>query len=469
MAHRWIRAAEAWADRMSDEAPDINDLPLPSPSWAPVDLGPYLNGTHKQTEPSVGLTRSDGLHLLYPGKEHTVIGEMECGKSWYASACAAAELTKAGKVVYIHFEEADPTDTIGRLRELGVLDNIIREQFIFIGPDEPVHPDRLDTILALQPTLAILDGVNEAMSLHMMGIRDEDGAAVYRRRLVKPFTAIGTTVLSADHVVKDREKRDRGPLGSIHKGNGLTGTLILLENVAAFGRGERGCSHVFITKDRPGYLRRHGRPSKLPGKTFMGSLIVDDTRMYVPFLELAFLEPKAKADDDSEPGSETTDDDRLLAAIVEAETAGRQMSMRAVDNVSPFGKEPTRNIIERLMFAKRLTKTIAGQAHIYSALTTPTSGVDRSPFPVPAPIEREPGTVTRNAPNRSRNGQERSGTVDIVPELAERSIPPQNGHGDASSARIDPRHCVDCQTQIPVARVRCPSCWDTFNAAQDVS
>jgi hypothetical protein len=141
-----------------------------------------------------------------------------------------------------------------------------------------------------------LDGVNEAMSLNGWGIREEDGAGAFRRHLVKPFTQAGAAVLSLDHVVKDREKRDRGPLGSIHKGNGLSGSLILLENAEPFGRGMRGASHVFVTKDRPGFLRREGRPGKLPGKTFMGTLAVDDTRNFHDYLVLSFHAPKPAED-----------------------------------------------------------------------------------------------------------------------------------------------------------------------------
>lgn len=133
------------------------------------------------------------------------------------------------------------------------------------------------------PTLVVFDGVNEAMALHRWAIREEDGAAEYRRRLVKPCTRVGAAVLSLDHVVKDAEKRTRNALGSVHKGNGLTASLILLENAEPFGRGQRGRSQVFITKDRPGFLRRHGRPDpRVPGKTYMGELVVDDTRRSVP-------------------------------------------------------------------------------------------------------------------------------------------------------------------------------------------
>ncbi len=176
------------------------------PAWRPVDLGPILRGDYEPTVPIVGLNRSDGLALLYPGKEHTVIGEMESGKSWFCTASAVEELLHDHVVVYVHYEEVDPTDTVERLIALRVPPGLITKNFLFVGPDTPVRHGSIDVLLAAAPTLVINDGVNEAMSLHGWGIHDEDGAAAYRRHLVKPFTAVGAAVLSADHVVKDREK-----------------------------------------------------------------------------------------------------------------------------------------------------------------------------------------------------------------------------------------------------------------------
>jgi hypothetical protein len=352
----------------SDEAHPGASPTVAGGTWQPVDLAPFLDGTHIRPQPTVGLARKDGMRLLYPGKEHTVIGEMESGKSWLALGCADAELTAGHRVVYIHFEEADPTDTVERLQLLGVPDQTILDLFVFVGPHEPVDAFALAALLDPAPSLVILDGVNEAMSLHTMGIRDEDGAAAFRRRLVKPCTAVGAATLACDHVVKDRDKRGRDPLGSIHKGNGLTGSLILLENAAPFGRGERGCSHVFITKDRPGYLRSRGRPNrKVPGKTFMGSLIVDDTRTWAPHsVDLAFIEPP-----DHDPADDTAtehtpqdkhDDAAVLATVAQLDAADQQPNLRNVrgtvrGNAGRISNDRIDDALARLVVDGRLTET----------------------------------------------------------------------------------------------------------------
>ena len=91
---------------------------------------------------------------------------------------------------------------------------------------------------------------------------------------------------------KDESRREA--YGSVHKGNALDGARILLENFKVSGREKRGVSNVFITKDRPGYLRSHGKECETPGRTFMGVLAVDDTHTFKPF-EMSFYKPR---DDD---------------------------------------------------------------------------------------------------------------------------------------------------------------------------
>ena len=57
-------------------------------TWEPIDLGPWMNGEITQPEPSLGITRSDGQRLIYPGREHAVLGEPNPAKPgwrWAAS------------------------------------------------------------------------------------------------------------------------------------------------------------------------------------------------------------------------------------------------------------------------------------------------------------------------------------------------------------------------------------------------
>jgi AAA domain len=380
MREAWKRCEQppddpySWEDALEkiDRAWGYDYTPTPEPpptstiddetstpgSWSPVDLTPYLDGKITRPEPTVGLIRSDGLRLLYPGKEHTVIGEMESGKSWFACGCCAAELTAGRPVLYIHFEEADPGDTIERLQALGVRNDIIAALFTFVGPDRPVTGGELARLLIEpRPSLVVLDGVNEAMSLHGLKVREEDGAATFRRVLVKPCTAVGAASLAADHVVKDRERRGRDALGSVHKGNGLTGALILLENAEPFGRDLRGRSHLFITKDRPGHLRRNGRASGIPGKTFLGELVVDDTRTLFGYLDLKFWAPVDRTSEQP-VDQDDADDQAVLAAVTDLAAAGKPASLRTIRaGLKGMGKDRVDYALTRLTLDDRLIET----------------------------------------------------------------------------------------------------------------
>ncbi len=342
-------------DRMRGELDQVTTAAPAAAPWQPVDLGPILRGEVKRPSPTVGVARNDGLRTLYPGKEHAVIGETESGKSWYALASAAAELVNGNHVVYVHFEESDATDTVERLRALDVPADVILDRFRFIPPDRPASPAALDTLLDPVPTLVIFDGVNEGMSLHGHAIREEDGVAAFRRLLVNPCTAAGAAVLECDHVVKDREARGRYALGSIHKANALSGALIVLEGAEPFGCGRRGASHVFVTKDRPGHLRRHGKATRTSGKTYLGTLVVDDEP---DWLDFAFLAPSEDTEDQSGPPDKHSETDEHVLDVVRTLTQGGELATgRAIRAKSRYGTDPTLDALERLVLDGKLTKS----------------------------------------------------------------------------------------------------------------
>jgi hypothetical protein len=281
-------------------------------TWEPVDLEPCLTGQKTQPEPTLGMYRSDGVQLIYPGREHVVLGDTESGKTWCALGCVRAELNRGCTVVYIHYEEPDETSTIERLLLLGVDPDVIRQRFRFVGPMRPVRKEWLQPLIDFKPSLVVHDGVNEAMSLHS-NKQDVEGASTFRRKLVTPFTRTGVATLACDHVpmVKDGKRLDA--YGTVHKGNVLDGTRIQLENFKPFGRGKRGVSNVFVTKDRPGFLRAHGKATDTPGKTFLGVLAVDDMTEQPDFL-MKFYAPRELDDDITETAD--TDSASELAFLV---------------------------------------------------------------------------------------------------------------------------------------------------------
>jgi hypothetical protein len=240
-------------------------------------------------------------------------------------------------VVYVHFEEDDPGDTVDRLRLLGVPAYQIRSQFAFIGPHAPATPERIAKLAARRPSLVVLDGQNEGMILHGQEIREEGGAGEFRNLLIKPWTAVGAAVLACDHVVKNGDDRGRYAIGSVHKGNALNGSLIVLENAEPFGRGERGVSRVYVVKDRPGHIRRHGQKTKTPGKTYLGMLVVDDTRRWRDELDLSWTAPA-----DTTPEAEVDKRDpyaEAKKAILEVIAAQPEQSVESGRKLEALMKE----------------------------------------------------------------------------------------------------------------------------------
>lgn len=347
-------AAALVSDTTAATTGDPPALPEPT-TWEAADLGPWLRGEVEQPTPTLGLARADGLRLLYPGREHAVLGETEAGKSWFALACVAAELRNGRHVVYIHFEEPDPASTIERLGLLGVGTDVMAERLRFVAPARPLSDLRwLSGLLDPAPSLVVHDGVNEGMALQGCDIMTAEGAAAFRRWLVTPCVRAGAATLALDHLPKSRESSSRDAYGSVHKGNALDGARFVLDNVAPFGRGLRGASHLAVTKDRPGHLRARGQPSKVGGKTYVGTLVIDDSGAPFAPLSLSLSTPDsgestAQADDGmaatvfdvvaAQPDRTVSSERALLAAMRAAGHKVRDGAVRAaVDDLLHDGR-----------------------------------------------------------------------------------------------------------------------------------
>jgi hypothetical protein len=321
-------------------------------SWSPISLDLWLSGIAETPTPTLGMARSDAVRLIYPGREHAILGETESGKTWLALGCVAAELLAGHRVVYIHYEEGDPASTVERLLLRGVSAAAISQGLCFVAPSEPVAPEWVSALCDPPPSLVVHDGVNEAMSLMDMGISDVDGAAEFRRLLVTPFRAVGAATVACDHLPMHHDSSRTAAYGSVHKGNALDGARIMLENVEPFGRAMRGVSRVLVTKDRPGYLRAHGRPTGTPAKTFVGTLIVDAAGSDFAMVFVAPTdtdEPRTAAGDDladivfnviaAMPGHRVTSERALLAEVRKAGHKFRSAGVRAaVDDLVAAGR-----------------------------------------------------------------------------------------------------------------------------------
>lgn len=247
-------------------------------SWLPRDLTDVLSGQWEPDQPTVG-TRNDGTGMFYRGRSHTVSGESESLKTWFALAAAQDELGKAEHVVFVDFEDHEGP-VVGRLLAMGASPDRIASHFHYIRPEAPLeenlgHAD-LEVLLGdTRPSLAIIDGVTEGMALHGLNPLDNRDAATFGRKLPRRLTAAGAACVSLDHLTKSSENRGRYALGAVHKLNALDGAAYVLENRSAAGVGLIGKSTVKIAKDRPGQLRKHALPSS--GMHWFADLLLDST------------------------------------------------------------------------------------------------------------------------------------------------------------------------------------------------
>lgn len=373
-------------DDRSDELTDDHDDGVED-SWTPADLTAFLDGTYVAPQPSVGWQRADGRYFLYPGLEHAAIGESEGGKSWFALLHCAAELTAGNRVVYVHFEEAFAASCVVRLLLLGVPARRIRTDFLFVGPERQVRAGDITRIIGVRPpTLVVLDGVNEAMALHNQDIMKPDGAADYRRLLVRPFKRAGAAILSLDHVVKDANQKGGGyAAGAGHKLNGLDGAQFLIENIEPFGEGQKGASAVAVVKDRHGKLRQYGIADKrVTRKTRFAVMSIDGTEPGGVAVTLYAAKEGDNTGGGLDSAREEAAEAQARAALdqevfevvarleLQDEYKERGPSGRAVRALVPRAPAAVGHALERLQAAGRVTSLEKGTATYWRSKGVPS-------------------------------------------------------------------------------------------------
>ena len=231
------------------------------------------------------------------------------------------------------------------------------------------------------PVLVIHDGVNEAMSLHGDDVNQSDGAATFRRTIIKPFLAVGATSLSCDHVVKNSDVRGRYAIGSAHKVNAIDGAAFLMENIEPFGRGLRGASSVYVTKDRPGQLRAHGRPvAGVAGKTLLGVLAVDATGDSPDFL--MFHSPREETIGEQPRERHLADEIyQILLGMPDCKVdSGRHLWALMRDSGTKFTNTAARDAVDDLLLAGRIVEIPGRHKAVgYRAVVSESSASADSP------------------------------------------------------------------------------------------
>lgn len=309
-------------------------------SWRQVDLEPVLSGTWEPPKPTVG-RRTDGIGLFYPGKLHSVSSESEGGKTWMALAACAHEIRNGNHVVYVDFED-DQGGIVGRLLKMQIDPDQIRRLFHYHRPTEPLTGknrtwDDLVVSLDLNPTLATVDGVTEAMTLQGLDPNGNKDIAEFSFILPKQLQAYGAAVVCLDHLTKSTEGRGRYALGGVHKLNGLDGAAYILENREPIGHDLKGRSYVRIAKDRPGQLRRHAENGK---PMFWFADLVVDLTVDGPAEGVVTVEP---------PVAHDRPTDAMVAICDQLKTNPDGMSQTALEMALVFRSTTTRRALKHLI------------------------------------------------------------------------------------------------------------------------
>lgn len=361
---------DAWpsdADAPADDgwppvAADQGEAPA-AKSWGRTDLSAVLDGTYEIPQPTVG-QRDDGKGLFYPGRMHLVAAEAEAGKTWFALSAVATELARGNSALYLDFED-DAGGIVGRLLTMGVNRDAIRDRFAYIRPEEPIinqgNKSALIEVLAdLRPTLAVIDGVTEAMSMHGLELKDNKDVALFGRMIQRPIAESGAATVALDHVVKDREQQRGGyAIGGVHKLNGLNGAMYLLENKTAFGIGRTGESRLFVRKDRPGQLRRNAL-SRGEGRFLYATMCVESHDE--SFAEWSLKPPEELSDQPFRPTAVMGKVSRALVA------APGGLSGKSVETAVTGKNDVIRLALEMLVSEGYAVKEKQGAAYIHKSV-----------------------------------------------------------------------------------------------------
>jgi hypothetical protein len=232
---------------------DLNEVPATAiedrterDSWLPLNLA-YL-----PDEPPVKPTLG-GFGIVYPGKRHVFSGPQERAKTLAAYAIGL-ETIRAGHTITIIDFEMGAYAARTRLRELGA-SNTDLEHLHYLEPQEPATPDKIHTIISLNPTLVIIDAAAGAYDLQGLDDNKRGDVERFTHLYVRGFWKAGIATITLDHVVKNTETRGKYAIGSERKTGGVD-VHLGFDTIKAISRGGTGLYKITTHKDRDGYLQR---------------------------------------------------------------------------------------------------------------------------------------------------------------------------------------------------------------------
>lgn len=226
--------------------------------------------------------RTDGVCLFYPGMTHSLHGESESGKSLIVQAECVRLINLGEQVLYIDFE-SDEQSVVDRLVKLGADEQAVADHFHYLRPEvAPTHSEAeraaWESTLGTEYTLAVIDGVTEALTVFGRGSLDNDDIAAWSREVPRKIAErTGAAVVLIDHVVKNKTMQGRHAIGGQAKMAALTGAAYTVEILQPLGVGMRGAVGLRIGKDRPGQVRNQCGAFRKGDRTQQAARVVIDS------------------------------------------------------------------------------------------------------------------------------------------------------------------------------------------------
>ena len=252
---RLLEIALEQARNGNGQADDWN--PAVDVSFRPVDLGPVLDGTALQPEPSI-LRRDDRQALFYAGQINGLHGDSGTGKGWVILYAIAQQLAGGRNVMMLDAEDVAQS-IIARLRLLGADDSSIADHFIYIRPSAPFHLAEVDYLVELAEfkdvSLCVIDSLGECFGLD--GVDENHDAEVrpWMRHVARRLADAGPAVVIIDHSTKANDN-PLHPSGSKAKRAAVGGASYLVTATVPLTSTVGGRLQLTCAKDRHGTYAR---------------------------------------------------------------------------------------------------------------------------------------------------------------------------------------------------------------------
>jgi hypothetical protein len=220
-------------------------------------------GKNAQPDPVHGMVELADYALFYPGAVNEIHGRSEAMKTWVALT-VLAEALKAGEYgLFVDFEDG-PESIVDRLQAMGLTDEELDHMLYVYADGVLQNADKLQVLNEMtqdQPSIAIINGVIEAVSVQGWSTNDNQAYTMWARLYARPLADKGCCVILVDHTTIKETDNDTA-IGATAKMNIVQGASYTVKIVKELAPAQEhttsGTTALHLYKDRPGRVRKNG-------------------------------------------------------------------------------------------------------------------------------------------------------------------------------------------------------------------